>query len=223
MTTPDIQQLKEWAEDVGKTENLLPRTYAAVEVIQSLPDAVVDCDKLRDVIAGWGNREVTSDAYTLYRKVLDLIPAPRPRTLGDMSLDELKTYVGGEVTVDGWANPTMLVSVIEDEGAVLARRLNKPWPFVEVRPLSDLTPVEAPEQETESTPEPVQPRPEDEPKPGQAWLVEWEGKEYEALVADYSFCPWVLHDPEEVDLYSWCTRDEVTPVRRLRADAREDM
>ena len=236
MTTPDIQQAREWAKDVSyHPYSYDPEEVEAAKIILNLPDQWLDAEKLRELVEKADEGRYSAGSFLLRAK--ELLPTPPLQTLADMSLEELKDYIGVKVTVDGWANPSMLVAVIGDEGAVLAHRLNKPWPFVEVLPLSALAPVAVPEQEAEDTItaesvedvqagrvadfEPSLPR-QEEAKPGQAWLVEWKGKEYEALIADHSHCPWVLHDPEEVDSYSWCDRYEVTPIRRLRADAKEN-
>ena len=79
----------------------------------------------------------------------------------------------------------------------------------------DLTPRH--ESVPESTPEPEQPQPEDvkpEPQPGEAWLIEFEGKRYEAI---YWYSPLYAHWVFVKDRESAVSIEshEATPLSRL--------
>lgn len=77
----------------------------------------------------------------------------------------------------------------------------------------DLTPRR--EQEPESTPEPEQHRQEDvkpDPQPGEAWLIEYRGKRYEAVYSYSEICDyWTF----AYDGLSTVESTEATPVSRL--------
>lgn len=90
MTISKLDQARIWAEGDFDQEYIHAGPRAAAEVIQSLPDQWIDADKLQEVIADWGNREVTSDAYTLYRQVLALLSTPTLPPLPKKTMEGVK-------------------------------------------------------------------------------------------------------------------------------------
>jgi|LSQX01.1.fsa_nt_gb hypothetical protein len=153
-TNPDkLAQAREWAK-YGKPGHQ-PETVAAAEVINALPDEWIDADDLREAL-DWIDSKPFGDDYDgeFYDRLRALLPAPTPRTLADLSKEERHAHVWKDVHVEGWDNPSVLVAVYKDEGAVLGHNWIQQWPFVEVRPLAELTPVEpTSEPVTENTPD----------------------------------------------------------------------
>lgn len=64
--------MSSWDDETQATN----ATQALADAGLLMPDHFIDAERVREVIADWGDREVTSDAYTLYRQVLALLPAP---------------------------------------------------------------------------------------------------------------------------------------------------
>lgn len=198
MSTSDIQQAREWAEDVRRIEaeygSARPDALAGARIIESLPDTVVDGDKLREVIADWGNREVTSDAYTLYRQVLALLPTPSLPTLADMTPEEREACQWMQAIYDpdsGYTDGTVVIAQIKDDRAVimwddgssdtryhqhitpLPGRPRMVWPDEQATE-EDMS-IIPPEIDTSGGHDDhVDMTPEDVPE-GEPWVVEWYG------------------------------------------------
>lgn len=106
---------REWAE--LSNHHWPEKTRAAAELIQSLPDTIVDGDKLRKVIADWDNRAITSDAYTLYQQVLALLPAPSSlpilAELIEQGNDPQK-YQWMQCTVEGRGDDTFVITDVRE-------------------------------------------------------------------------------------------------------------
>ena len=202
-----LAQAREWAK-YGKPGHQ-PETVAAAEVINALPDEWIDADDLREAL-DWIDSKPFGADYDgeFYDRLRALLPAPTPRTLADLSEEERHAHVWKDVHVEGWDNPSVLIAVAGDEGAVLRCSRMRPWPFVEVRPLAELTPVEpTSEPVTEDTPEPEQAQPEDvkpEPSPTRPVTLTTES---ELLLAPLGT---IIRGPETWDFYPYtkCTADE---------------
>lgn len=148
----DLTNAKKWAKETLERGNIQPPVEycdAAAELILSLPDTVVDGDKLRGMIADWGLRETD-----LGKQVEALLTPPGPLTMADLGKDERLEHIGKDVLVEGWKVPFTLVAVRGDQGAVLGKSPFHLWPFVDVRPLSGLKLVPEDDfvEELQSTP-----------------------------------------------------------------------
>lgn len=92
-----FQQAREWAEHAKTLDEISvwPTALAAADVIQSLPDEIIDGDKVREIIEEMAESlaalsvadfaEGHDHATERWRRALEaLLPAPTPRTLADM-------------------------------------------------------------------------------------------------------------------------------------------
>ena len=87
-----LDKAREWAEwadrKLGIAESHL-YAHAAADLIQSLPNEWVDADKLREAL-DWRDSKPSGDDYDgeFYDRLRALVPAPKPRTLADMTPEE---------------------------------------------------------------------------------------------------------------------------------------
>ena len=98
----DIQQAREWAEWADGRRGVVElhaNALAAAEIIQSLPDQIIDAEKVREVISkvlastlhGTVGHQVAEDYAAL---IGELLPTPPLPTLADMTPDERQSCVG---------------------------------------------------------------------------------------------------------------------------------
>lgn len=233
MTASEFEQARKWAYRRRNISDarLNAGVKAAAEVILSLPDTIVDGDKLRENIDRLrADMESNPDLGSHVEALEALLPALP--ALADMDEDARHALIGKDVKVEGWDSPSMLVAVYKDEGAVLGYSRDSPWPSVYVRALSDLSPanVDVPtvaEQENDIPDQAVEkdicnneeeslPRPEDAP-PGQPWTVEYEGLQWTGVRKDTAgpgHFPWMLTRMDGAD--DDCAMDKcVTLISRL--------
>lgn len=238
MTASEFDQALEWADrrrNISDTR-LNAGVKAAAELILSLPDTIVDGDKLREIIDHLRTDMDSNPELWVHVEALEALLPALP-TLEDMDEDARHALIGKDVKVEGWNNPSMLIAVHKDEGAVLGHNWINPWPFVEIRPLSELTPVneDAPtvaEQENVTPDQAVAkdicgseeeslPRPEDAP-PGQPWIVEYEGLQWTGVRKDTvgpGHFPWMLTRMDGA--FDDCASDiYVTLISRLVPETR---
>lgn len=181
-----MEAAKEWAGDNIKA-GYFPtgeRIMAAAEVIASLPDEWIDADKLRELIERTPIDPQSTALDPLIKDLRALFPAPQPRTLAEMTpaereatqwmqceVAETENYYSGRGVILSPGDVGRATNVISEDGGW--------WPGIAmeaVTPLPDLPRMVWPEEhypatDTEETPEPAQPRPEDVPK-GEYWLIE---------------------------------------------------
>ncbi|MFW8622487.1 hypothetical protein ACOI1A_00780 [Corynebacterium glutamicum] len=148
----DLDKARKWAECTAGLAHLKSKEIqAAVDVIQSLPNAWVDVEKVQEIIeemnlpqnrpsATPGLDRGVAIATEAWKRRLEALITPKLPTLADMNEDDRHALVGKDVKVEGWNSPSMLIAVHKNEGAVLGHSWINPWPFVEVRPLSELSP-----------------------------------------------------------------------------------
>lgn len=103
---------RQWAADVDADRQALSQDTidAAADLISSLPDTIVDGDKLREVLDKWEGRKITSDLYTLYCEVEALLPAPpAPRTMAEIEWDDEEHYLMEATAAWSDENPSTVV------------------------------------------------------------------------------------------------------------------
>lgn len=103
---------RQWAADVDADRHTLSQDTidAAADLISSLPDTIVDGDKLREVLDKWEGRKITSDLYTLYCEVEALLPAPpAPRTMAEIEWDDEEHHLMEATAAWSDANPSTVV------------------------------------------------------------------------------------------------------------------
>lgn len=149
----NLDKAREWAKNYAAGEYCpgIDGPGAAAEIIQSLPEQWADVEEVKAIIEEMNEdleAELLNDygqgynyATRHWREALEALLTPKLPTLADMTQEEREAMVGKDVTVEGWNNPSMLIAVHKNEGAVLGHDWINPWPFVEVRSLSELSPA----------------------------------------------------------------------------------
>lgn len=192
MTTNDAQIAREWAERaVESAENAQP---------------------------------VSEGALAAARHILATTTLP---TMADVEWDDevhaglCAEHAGGEVVrmVNATISTTWIRYILPNgEISGGSSKLLTPIPGTKINltprrePEPESTPESTPEPEQESTPEPEDVKPD--PQPGEAWLIEYEGKRYEAI---YWYSPLYAHWVFVRDREGACSIEshEATPVSRL--------
>lgn len=246
MSNQDINQAREWAHDNinGWHFTGSDRALAAARVIQSLPDTVVDGDKLREVINkvlantihGTVGHQVAEDYAAL---IGELIPAPSLPTLAELieQGNDPQKYQWMQCTVDGSRDHAFVIAVVGERFNKVLRP-DGPHQVMSndrVTPLPDLPKLEwpgsAPDDVAYATggalttqdvvdecravrKERALPRPEDI-RPGDPWSVQHEGLEWVGVRADdHGYYPWGIIRTDGID-YQDVADAEITLISRL--------
>lgn len=146
MSTNNIPvDVQEWANDVlydGHTSSR-EEAFVAAETINDFPESWVSVDAVRGLVEQCRTEINESDTRNrplerLYDALKELLP--EPSTLAEYPEDQRHEFVDTDVMVEGWDSPSRLVAIHKNEGAVLGQSPFNPWPCVETRPLTALTP-----------------------------------------------------------------------------------
>ena len=223
MTTSKLDQAREWAESVGKIEGLSPRTYATIKLIQSLPDRIVDGDKLRQVIDFQG----TSISGYARKDLESLIPATPLPTFEDMTAEEREACQWMQAQVFATAGTPGIITNVDEyaRSAIIlfTDGMAKNVPWKEITPLSDLPKLEWPggvEDAPVTDGEPTLPRPEDVP-PGELWSIRYYGKEWAGVRSDSEWVPWSIISMDGQD-YRDVDDSEIALMFRLVPERKEN-
>ena len=116
----DLDKAREWAESVGKNEDLMSEPRAAVEVIRSLPDSWVDAENVQAMIDNYkhardSNAEGTEGwviNHLMVSNLESLIPTPKLPTLADMTQEERKAcqWMQADVKLSGEGSVTCVIA-----------------------------------------------------------------------------------------------------------------
>lgn len=225
MTTPDIQQAKEWATEITESRqtNIRPDAFAAAEVIQSLPDHWISADKLREVIEEARLLIRDGEPEIILNDLVDLITPPLP-TMAELieAGNKPEDYQWSWVDTEDGLYVVTSAGDFDDEHAYVmdkdGRRFAKGWSQLKPRP--DITKLEWPGGGVEDAPamddEPIMvSRPEDVPS-GQPWLVEFEGDEWVGVRSpDHSAnVPWVIIRMDGLN-YGYVADFDITLISRM--------
>lgn len=84
MNRPYNKQARKWANEITESRqtNIRPDAFAAAKIIQSLPDTVVDGDKLRELVEKADEGHYSAGSFL--RRVKELLPAPSLPTLAEL-------------------------------------------------------------------------------------------------------------------------------------------
>lgn len=168
MTTPDIQQAKEWAKNpkAYPQHTFLP---SAARVIRSLPDHIIDAKKvaeLADDMANWSLLEMPSTAADDRRHLIELLggfadrindlltpPLPTLAELIEQGNDPQK-YVGMQCMIHDFPSTRVITKVKGFHVSVLREDLEiQHTDTSKVTPLPDLPKLEWPAQEPRNSEE----------------------------------------------------------------------
>ena len=174
-----------------------------------------------DKINEWAESQLGLSLEPWQMELLRQTEVSKPRTLAEMTRDEWKACQWAQADFDG--EVILLTKVGPDQVAFLHKSgtpgvRTSSW-FHRITPLPDLPRMVWPEEQaTEETHvrrfvtdwEDAKP----DPQPGEAWLIEYEGKRYEAV---YWYSPLYAHWSFVVNREGLYTVEspEATPVSRL--------
>ena len=122
-TNHDLDQAREWAKDPSYQGDV--PSVAAARVIASLPDEWIDAANLREVIGMWDALLADDDHEDMHGMLDDLralFPAPQPRTLADMTLEEREACQWMQAISyhdSGHEAGTVVIAQIQDDRAVI--------------------------------------------------------------------------------------------------------
>lgn len=236
-----LHNAREWAKEIVgriRDQQYVDTVVDAAEVILSLRGEIIDADKLRRIVFAKGDAEAK---IGLIRAEFNLAP-PRP-TLEEWDDPEDcvgmwcevpdRTRDGSCLGVIAWLNnndtevratvtiPDRYQGAYVGESITPRPDLARAW-NADGSPVAPLDPTDQQDLDDMDVDHPTRREDDDgmvarpNPKPGEAWLVEWEGEKVEAL---YYYCPiyanWIIPKREG---YKTIESHEATPLARLVPD-----
>ena len=152
MTTSDIQQARGWAERLSEIEDLRPGPSAAIRVIQSLPDHIIDAEKLQEVIFHMREDSIFNEDLHPHVNALECLLPPKPPTLADMTEEERKACQWMQCEIDGQI-AGILARVDKQRGHIWTDSgYSLGWKLENITPLPDLPKLQWPGNEVVEPP-----------------------------------------------------------------------
>lgn len=194
-----------------------------------MTDHTIPVDKIQDILTGISNGVyevgVGRGVSGIAEDLRSLLPVQTPRTMADMTPAEREAckwmQCEESYAPSGGTKARGIILSSDERNSLVLEPSGScvQWTNTLVTPLPDEPRMKWPASVpvTEDTPESEQPQTEDvkpDPQPGEAWLIEYEGRRYEAV---YWYSPIYAHWDfvESREGLKTVESPEATPVSRL--------